>query len=190
VTEPLRPVVRLRGVGSLSATDERLMRELYAEHAGVLLGYVRRLLGGDTVRAEDVVQETLLRAWQHPDALRRDRPGGSSVRAWLLTVARHLVIDGERARKARPHEVALSEGREPVVDDAPFEQVLAAWEVADALQALSDDHRAVIVELYYRDRSVAEAAQVLGVPEGTVKSRAYYALRALRVACEERGIVP
>jgi RNA polymerase sigma-70 factor, ECF subfamily len=181
---------QLSGPSALSATDERLMRELYAEHAGVLLGYVRRLLGGDNPRAEDVVQETLLRAWQHPEALRRDRPGGASVRAWLLTVARHLVIDGERARKARPHEVALSEGREPVADDAPFEQVLAAWEVADALHALSEEHRSVIVELYYRDRSVADTAQVLGIPAGTVKSRAYYALRALRVACEERGILP
>ena len=190
VVEPNGAAVRSLDVGTLSATDERLMRELYAEHAGVLLGYVRRLVGGDTVRAEDVVQETLLRAWQHPEALHRDRPGGASVRAWLLTVARHLVIDGERARRSRPHEVQLSEGREPLVGDAPFEQVLAAWEVADALQALSEDHRCVIVELYYRDRSVAGAAEVLGVPEGTVKSRAYYALRALRVACEERGILP
>lgn len=190
MVEPNPWLVRYLGVGTLSATDERLMRELYAEHAGVLLGYVRRLVGGDTLRAEDVVQETLLRAWQHPEALRRDRPGGASVRAWLLTVAKHLVIDGERARKARPHEVELLEGREPLTDEAPFEQVLAAWEVADALQALSEDHRAVIVEVYYRDRSVAEAAQALGIPEGTVKSRAYYALRALRVACEERGILP
>ena len=181
---------QLSGASALSATDERLMRELYAEHAGVLLGYVRRLLGGDTVRAEDVVQETLLRAWQHPQALSRDRPGGASVRAWLLTVARHLVIDGERARKSRPHEVAMAEGHEPAADDAPFEQVLSAWEVAEALQALSEEHRSVIVELYYRDRSVAETATVLGIPSGTVKSRAYYALRALRVACEERGILP
>jgi RNA polymerase sigma-70 factor (ECF subfamily) len=199
VTEPERPPVRSPVVGSLSslssrgalsATDERLMRELYAEHAGVLLGYVRRLLGGDSPRAEDVVQETLLRAWQHPEALHRDRTGGASVRAWLLTVARHLVIDGERARKARPQEVALEQGRDPATGDAAFEQVLAAWEVADALAALSEDHRHVIVELYYRDRSVAEAAEILGIPVGTVKSRAYYALRALRVACEERGIVP
>jgi RNA polymerase sigma-70 factor, ECF subfamily len=195
-SEPAGDFARFSSVGTLSAlsalsaTDERLMRELYAEHAGVLLGYVRRLVGGDNVRAEDVVQETLLRAWQHPEALHQDRPGGASVRAWLLTVARHLVIDGERAKRSRPHEVALSEGREPLVDDAPFEQVLAAWEVADALAALSDDHRSVIVELYYNDRSVADAAQVLGVPQGTVKSRAYYALRALRVACEERGILP
>jgi len=190
MTEPIPAVPRSWTVGTLSATDERLMRELYAEHAGVLLGYVRRLLGGDTVRAEDVVQETLLRAWQHPEALSPDRPGGSSVRAWLLTVARHLVIDGERARRSRPHEVALVEARDPLVDDAPFDQVLAAWEVAEALAALSEDHRAVIVELYYRDQSVAVAAATLGIPEGTVKSRAYYALRALRVACEERGILP
>ncbi len=174
----------------LSATDEQLMRELYTEHAGVLLGYVRRLVGGDTNRAEDVVQETLLRAWQHPEALRTGRKDGSSVRAWLLTVARHLVIDGERRRRSRPHEVELVAGSERSLEEPAYDQVLSAWEVADALGALSPEHRAVIVELYYRDRSVADAARELGVPQGTVKSRAYYALRALRAACEERGVLP
>jgi len=166
------------------------MRELYAEHAGVLLGYVRKLVGGDTGRAEDVVQETLLRAWQNPEALRPDRADGGSVRAWLLTVARHLVIDGERRRKVRPREVELSPGADPVVQEPAFERVLASWEVGDALRSLSAEHRAVLLELYYRDRSVAQAAQVLGVPDGTVKSRAFYALRALRAACEERGLLP
>ncbi len=181
-------------VGPLSATDEHLMRELYDAHAGVLLGYVRRLLGGDTARAEDVVQETLLRAWRHPDALDPAGRGPSSVRAWLLTVARHLVIDGERARRSRPREIGvLSPSGEPPqigkVDDV-LDQVLLAHGMAEALSALSPDHRAVIDQLYYRDRAVSDAARALGVPEGTVKSRAYYALRALRVACEERGIVP
>ena len=176
-------------VAVLSATDEQLVRELYEEHAGMLLGYVRRLVGGDTGRAEDVVQETLLRAWQHPEALRSGREG-SSVRAWLLTVARHLVIDGERRRKSRPREVELVPGTERAAEEPAFDQVLSAWEVADALGSLSAEHRAVIVELYYKDRSVAEAARRLGVPEGTVKSRAYYALRALRAACEERGVLP
>jgi RNA polymerase sigma-70 factor, ECF subfamily len=174
----------------LSTTDERLVRELYHEHAGMLLGYVRRLVGGDTGRAEDVVQETLLRAWQHPEALRSGRADGPSVRAWLLTVARHLVIDGERRRKSRPREVELVPSAERAAAEPAFDQVLAAWEIADALEALSAEHRAVIVELYYKDRSVAEAARHLGVPEGTVKSRAYYALRALRAACEERGVLP
>lgn len=174
----------------LSATDERLVRELYDEHAGMLLGYVRRLVGGDTGRAEDVVQETLLRAWQHPEALRAGRADGGSVRAWLITVARHLVIDGERRRRSRPREVELVPAAERPAEEPAFDQVLTAWEVADALAALSAEHRAVIVELYYKDRSVAEAARRLGVPEGTVKSRAYYALRALRAACEERGVLP
>lgn len=180
-------------------TDEDLMRELYHAHAAVLLGYVRRLVGGDVGRAEDVVQETLLRAWRHPQAIDPDRPGGTWVRAWLLTVARNLVIDGERARRARPREVGTVPlaGNEPLprgldlrrMDDR-LDQILLAHGMADALQALTADHRAVLEQLYYLDRSVAEAARALHVPEGTVKSRAYYALRALRVACEERGLVP
>ena len=173
-------------MGLLSSTDEQLVRDLYDEHAGVLLGYARRLLGGDTPRAEDVVQETLLRAWQHPEAM----ASGTSVRAWLFTVARNLVIDGERRRRSRPHEVELGPAADRSVEEPAFDRALVAWEVADALEAISAEHRAVIVELYYRDRSVAEAARVLGIPEGTVKSRAYYALRALRVACEERGVLP
>jgi RNA polymerase sigma-70 factor (ECF subfamily) len=174
------------------------MRQLYDAHAGVLLGYVRRLVGGDTARAEDVVQETLLRAWRHPDALDPERTGGASVRAWLLTVARHLVIDGERARRVRPREVAevaadsSPSGRQLAatgVDDL-LDRILLAHGMADALATLTPDHRAVVDHLYFGDRSVADTAARLGVPEGTVKSRAYYALRALRVACEERGIVP
>jgi len=169
------------------------MRELYHAHAGVLFGYVRHLVGGDVGRAEDVVQETLLRAWKHPDAVDPSRPGVTSVRAWLLTVARNLVIDGERARRARPREVGTSvedvAARRRTMDER-LDHLLLAHGMADALGALTPDHRAVIEQLYYRDRSVADAARTLGIPEGTVKSRAYYALRALRVACEERGLVP
>jgi RNA polymerase sigma-70 factor (ECF subfamily) len=184
-------------LASLSVTDEQVLRQLYADHAGPLLGYVRRLVGGDTARAEDVVQETLLRAWQHPQALDPARPGGASVRAWLLTVARHLVVDGERARRARPVEVRPpdlpgSVGLEVAAGfhDTRFDHVLLAHGVADALATLTAPHREVLEELYFADRSVADAARRLGVPEGTVKSRAYYALRALRAACEERELLP
>jgi RNA polymerase sigma-70 factor (ECF subfamily) len=184
-------------VASLTA-DEGLLRELYAAHAGALLGYVRGLVGGDTARAEDVVQETLLRAWRHPGSLDPSRTGGASVRAWLLTVARHLVIDAERARRSRPREVPSVIGEDPsrgpvlrgVAVEEELDRILLAQGMAEALTALSSDHRRVLDELYYRDRSVAEASRALGIPEGTVKSRAYYALRALRVACEERGLLP
>lgn len=168
-----------------AASDEQLLRALYAEHAGPLLGYVLRLTGGDRARAEDVVQETMLRAWRHPEAL---AASAGSPRPWLCTVARNLVVDGVRARAARPHEVGDEALAAIAVDDGELDRALTAWEVGDALATLTPEHRAVLVETYFRGRSVAEAAAVLGVPAGTVKSRTYYALRALRLALEERGL--
>jgi RNA polymerase sigma-70 factor (ECF subfamily) len=174
-------------VGVSQTTDEELVRTLYAEHAGALLGYVLRLTHGDRQRAEDVVQETLFRAWQHPEAMDPDR---GPVRGWLCTVARNLVVDGQRASRARPQEVSQERLVALPVDDDEFDRALVSWEVADALSTLRLEHRTVLLETYYRGRSVAEAASVLGVPPGTVKSRTYYALRALRLALEERGLAP
>jgi len=181
--------MRLRAVGTRGGgarTDEASLRALYDEHAPVLLGYALRLTDGDRVRAEDIVQETLLRAWRNLDRLDgRDGP----VRPWLFTVAQHLAIDAHRARHARPVEVG-----DALLADMPgldeLENTLDRIVVADALDSLSPEHRAVIVETYYRGRSVAEAARALGIPPGTVKSRCYYALRALTLALAERGVTP
>lgn len=165
------------------ALDESALRALYAEHAGPLLAYLIRLTG-DRGRAEDLLQETMLRAWRRAAVF---EVGRGSARAWLCTVARNLMIDDIRARAARPIEAELTEfsgGAEP----DPYEPALLAWEVADALTALSPEHRAVLIEVYYRRATVAQAAQTLGIPPGTVKSRTFYALRALRLAFQERGI--
>ena len=163
---------------------EKGLRALYDAHASVLLAYALRLTGGDRARAEDVVQETLVRAWKNLDRL---DDNVAPVRPWLFTVAQRVAIDAHRARKARPIEV----GDEmlavvPGLDD--LDATLDRGVVTEALDSLSREHRAVIVETYYRGRSVAEAAQVLGIPPGTVKSRCYYALRALKLALAERGV--
>jgi len=166
------------------ADDEvALMQQLHAEHSASLWRYCLRLTGHDHPRAEDVVQETLLRAWRHRSVL--DSPP-TAVRSWLFTVARNIVIDEWRTRRAR---------REFPVADVPDEreedhtdQLVLSWVVAEALSRLSPEHRAVLLECYYRGRPVYEAAQRLGVPEGTVKSRTHYALRALRLALEELGV--
>jgi RNA polymerase sigma-70 factor (ECF subfamily) len=167
-----------------AAAREESLRALYDAHAPVLLAYAVRLTDGDRSRAEDIVQETLLRAWRNLDRLDLDsRP----VRPWLFTVAQHLAVDAHRARHARPPEV----GDAALASVAGLDQVEGALDrivVTDALESLSAEHRAVIVETYYRGRTVAEAAVVLGIPPGTVKSRCYYALRALKLALAERGV--
>ncbi|MCW2749280.1 MAG: sigma-70 region 2 domain protein [Aeromicrobium sp.] len=168
----------------MPAHDIALIRQLHDEHAAVLYQYCLRLTNQDHGLAEDVVQETMLRGWRHLSAL--DTSQGS-VRGWLFTVARNLVIDEWRSRRSRVEFVV------PDVPDAVSEvdhtdRLLQAWVVGEAVTRLSPDHRAILLECYYRDASVAEAAQRLGIPKGTVKSRTHYALRALRLALEEMGV--
>lgn len=162
--------------------DEELSRALYREHAGALLSYVTRLMNGDRQLAEDIVQETLLRAWTHADRLPAD-----AQRPWLFTTARHLVIDAYRARNARPAE-ASAELLDAAVAHDELDAALDAVLVTDALHALSAEHRSVLFDCYYRGNTAAQIAAARGLPPGTVRSRIHYALRALRLALQERGV--
>jgi RNA polymerase sigma-70 factor (ECF subfamily) len=164
---------------------DQLIRKLYDNHAVALQGYVTALLEGDRHTAADVVQETAMRVWRHADRLDESSP---AFRPWLLKTARRLVIDRYRQRVSRPAEIGgdTPDWLAQMSDES--EQTLSAMVVSDALASLSADHRAVIVETYLRGRSIDEAARVLGIPPGTVKSRTYYAMRALRLALAERGL--
>ena len=164
--------------------DVALMRQLHDEHAEVLWRFCLRLVGHDRGRAEDVVQETMLRAWRHRVILESEPP---AVRAWLFKVARNIVIDEWRSRRNRT-ETPVADVPERGTEDDETDQLLLSWVVAEAVTRLSADHRAVLLECYFRGRPVAEAARRLGVPEGTVKSRTHYALRALKLALEEMGV--
>ena len=157
---------------------EAFVGELYREHGVALKFFVMRLNAGDQHSAEDITQETMLRAWTHADSLcGADR----SIRPWLFTVARRLVIDASRQRDARPREVPY-----PSADDGDtsveegFEAAHIRDAVVRALRSLTPAHREVIIYTHYLGKSVAEAAQELGIPQGTVKSRAHNAMRALR----------
>jgi RNA polymerase sigma-70 factor (ECF subfamily) len=166
----------------MTRTDDALIRALHDEHAAALWSYVVSLTG-DPVSAQDVVQETLLRAWRHPEAF---DPARGPARAWLFTVARRLVIDDWRRTRSR---------RERLTDAVPdaaapdeHDRALQSWVLVEALRQLTPEHRAVLLECYYRGRSVGETALALGVPEGTVKSRTHYALQRLRLALAELGV--
>jgi len=165
--------------------DDMLVTELYRKYHGPLLLFVVRLMAGDRQRAEDIVQETMVRAWREARRLDFTEP---SLMPWLATVARRIVIDEQRRKAVRPPEIGGA-----VVEEAPVaadetEDLLRKVLVIEALQALSPAHREVLNETILRDRSVNEAAEALGIPVGTVKSRVYYALKALRVVLAERGV--
>lgn len=165
------------------ARPEVLMTQLHDEHAAALWGFCLHLTS-DPVRAEDVAQETLLRAWQHYEVLDESR---GSVRSWLFTVARNIVIDEWRSKRYQNEKYT---DQVPEAGDGVdhTDTLLQSWVVAEAVTQLSGDHKAVLLECYYRGHSVAEASRRLGIPEGTVKSRTHYALRALRLALEELGV--
>ncbi len=168
-----------------SDRDEQLLRALHDQYAASLWSFVLRLTGGDRARSQDVVQETMLRAWRQPSVLDQEH---GSARAWLFTVARRIVVDEWRSARSR-RELTVAEPPERVTADH-VDAMLDEWIVAEALDRLTPEHRAVIVECYYRGLSTSEAAEALHIPVGTVKSRTHYALRALRLAMQEMGVTP
>ncbi|MFG3345746.1 sigma-70 family RNA polymerase sigma factor [Streptomyces sp. NPDC048018] len=167
--------------------DRDTLAELHRLHASALLRALLRLTSGDRGKAEDMLQETFLRAWQNPQALTR---GPEHGRPWLFTVARRIAIDHFRALSARVKELGDETPEDRAAPDDPFEEVVTAYAVDDALAELPRHQREVLVELHLNDRSTADAAAVLGIPPGTVKSRNFYAVRALRPVLERHGLAP
>ena len=155
------------------------MQTIYDLHSAALLRTLLNWTFGDWQTAEDLMQETMVRAWRHLETLNTDP---ETLRPWLFTVARRIAIDRFRAKLVRPPETepeALEEAVEPA---EPLERLLDRSTVVSALRELSEVHRSALIEVYLRDQTVPEAAAALGVPEGTVKSRLHHGLRAARAA--------
>jgi RNA polymerase sigma-70 factor, ECF subfamily len=156
--------------------DGESMNQLWRINGASLMRFALKLTLGDKHRAEDIVQETLVRAWRHPEIVVGH---ADTIRPWLFTVARNVGIDLWRMQSRRDDiiEDRPVDRASPVQD---IDQAMTAMDVRAALAELTPEHRQVVVEVYYLGRSVAEVAQLLGIPEGTVKSRTYYALRQLK----------
>jgi RNA polymerase sigma-70 factor, ECF subfamily len=179
------PVGRLLRVIDVEHPEDASVRMLYDEHAAALWRYAMRLTG-DQARAEDVVQETLLRAWQHSEVTDDSE---RSARAWLFTVARNMIIDERRSSRFRNEVSSLDGSAAP--ERASPDEVNAALDrmlIGDALARLSPDHHAVVRRAYYLGWTTTQIADDLGIAEGTVKSRLHYAVRAMRLALQEMGV--
>ena len=164
-----------------SLPDEAL-RAAYDAHGAELYRFARWSLG-DAALAEDAVQEAFLRAWR---ASTTYDPARASQRTWLFAIVRNVVIDFARARRARPPLATGTATADGVATDE-LDRALTSWQVETALAELDDDHRRVLVEVHWRGRPYDEVAHDLGIPTGTVKSRVYYGLRAMRSTLEAQG---
>lgn len=164
---------------------ESRLRELVDRHSPMLLAYTTRLTGGDRAWAEDVTQETFVRAWRHLDRVCATERG--SAHGWLRRVAHNLVMDGYRAVRSRPYEVEFDGAPAPRVDDCT-DHVVTSIVLGRALETLPAEHRAALVETYLNDRTAAQVAARLDVPVGTVKSRVFYGLRRLRATVDPDAV--
>lgn len=165
------------GAKSTAAYGRDVWDGLYRRHGRAVYRFLLKLTLGDERAAEDLLQETFLRSWHWSQTHVLDL---SRIEPWLFTVARRVAIDAARYRRARPSEVVLPRADSFIDADDQIERYAQAEVVRQALLGLSRERAATLIELFYNDRSPKEAAAVLGIPEGTVKSRAFYALRALR----------
>jgi RNA polymerase sigma-70 factor (ECF subfamily) len=160
---------------------EEALAELYRRYGARLYSLGVRQLG-DRQLAEELVQETFIRLWRSASAY---DPEKGSVAAYVFTIARRIAVDLWRRPSSRPFEPEPEET--PDTRD-PVSTMLTGLVVRDALQMISPQHREVLELSYRGELSQREIADVLGIPLGTVKTRTYYALRALKLALSERGL--
>ena len=178
-------MARRRAPGQAQELD---VRAAYTAHGPELYRFALRQLG-DGGAAQDVVQEVFLRAWRAADSYDAELAG---LRTWLFAIARNVVVDEARRFAVRPWQRNLTDGAglETPVAGALDERLVDAWVVEEALRRIGEDHRAAIVQTHLRGRPYGEVAAELGIPVGTLRSRVFYGLKALRLTREEMGVEP
>lgn len=180
-TRALESLSRSRpDAGNVEVADAIGLGDAFLAHGREMYGFARRATDDDGA-AEEIVQETFVRAWR---ARHRFDPSLGNLRTWLFAIERNVLIDHARSASVRRTE--------PLDEDVPVDtddlgRAMVAWQVEEAVRRLRSEHRHVLTETYFRGRSSREVASELGIPEGTVRSRLFYALRSLRLALEELG---
>jgi RNA polymerase sigma-70 factor, ECF subfamily len=160
---------------AIAAGDESAMRTLYARHNVRLYHFIARLVT-DAGRAEDLVSEVFIDVWRQADRFE----GRSKVSTWILSIARFKTLSALHRRRDTELEMAM----ELIEDsaDTPEEMVLnrdRSAQLRICLAQMSRDHREILELVYYQEKSVEEAAEVIQVPKSTVKTRMFYARKRL-----------
>jgi RNA polymerase sigma-70 factor (ECF subfamily) len=156
---------------------------LYDLYAPRVYAIGLRLLGGQGV-AEELVQETFVRLWQSAG---RFDSGLGSADAFVMTIARRTAVDLHRRATSRPPSAGWEPGEEPA-DDAAFDRVILELDIRRALDALPDKQRVVLELSYRQDLTQRQIADRLAIPIGTVKTRTWHALHALKRELEASNV--
>ena len=169
----------------IASGDRDAMRALYLRHHVRVHRFVLRVVRNQAI-AEDVLSEVFLDVWRQGGSFE----GRSAVSTWLLAIARFKALS---ALRKRPEEELDDEGAAAVVDPVDSPEVAVQKKDAsdilrDCLNALTPDHREIIDLVYYHERSVEEVAQIVGIPEATVKTRMFYARKKLHSLLKAAGV--
>ncbi len=169
----------------IAAGDRQAMQALFARHHVRVYRFVLRLVR-DEAAAEDAVSEAFFDVWRQAGQFE----GRSSVSTWLLAIARFKALSARRRRVGEQLDEETAEAVEDQSDDP--EVVLQKKDKGELLRkclsGLSADHREIIDLVYYHEKSVEEVAQIVGIPENTVKTRMFYARKKLGELLKEAGI--
>jgi RNA polymerase sigma-70 factor, ECF subfamily len=163
-------------VNRIAAGDKLAMHALFARHRTSIYRWLLRFVGSEAL-AEDLLSEVFLDVWRQADRFE----GRSSVSTWLMSIARHKALSARRVRT----EDELTEEIEAAIADTSDDPEAALQEkdrgelLRQALTHLSHEHREIIDLVYYHERSIAECAEIVGIPAATVKTRMFYARRKL-----------
>jgi len=174
-------------VTSIARYSEIALAEVYRRHGGAVYGLARRVLNNAS-EAEDVTQEVFLRLWNQPD---RFDPGRGTLRSFLLTQSHGRAVDAVRSLNARRLRESGEARRTATADyDMQHEvwDLAVADQVARALGDLPDDERRAIELAYFDGHTYVEVADLLGQPEGTVKSRIRNGMRRMRALLVDAGV--
>lgn len=169
-------------VRAMASGDAAALTELYARHGGGVLSY---LLGRviDRRMAEELLQDVMLAAWRGAPAFR----GDARVRTWLLTIAHNRSINAMRRRQVVTVELAPRQVDPRGGTNGLPDHTTDRLDLRRAVDCLPEDQRTALDLVFFHELSIAEAARVLGVAEGTVKSRLHRARGTLRERLRQRA---
>ena len=172
-------------IGRIAGGDRLAMQVLFARHHVRVFRFVLRLVRDESV-AEDLISEVFLDVWRQAGRFE----GRSQVSTWLLAIARFKALS---ALRRRPDEELDDETAEAIEDPSDDPEVVLdkkdkSAAIRKCLEKLSAEHREIIDLVYYHEKSVEEVAQIVGIPENTVKTRMFYARKRLAELLKAAGI--